>query len=72
MSVMTIAVAVFDVAEQDTYLLCSDGLYRELADSDLLEELGGEVLQDIAAKLLERCLLGAARDNVSFVVARQQ
>ena len=69
---LNLDVAVFDVAEQDTYLLCSDGLYRELADSDLLEELGGEVLQDIATRLLELCLLGAARDNVSFVVARQQ
>jgi len=69
---LNLDVAVFDIAEQDTYLLCSDGLYRELADSDLLEELAGEALQNVAEKLLERCLLGAARDNVSFVVARQQ
>ena len=63
-------VAVFDVDPKDTYLLCSDGLYRELGPSELAEALQGESPHEIAERLLGRCLETAARDNVSLIVAR--
>ncbi len=69
---LNLDIAVFDITTQDTYLLCSDGLYRELQETDLAEELREESLEAIAAQLLNRCLVGAARDNVSFVVVRPQ
>lgn len=65
-------VAVFDVDARDTYLLCSDGLYRELERNELVAELGADGLEEIARRLLARCLAGAARDNVSLVIARPQ
>ncbi len=65
-------VAVFDVDARDTYLLCSDGLYRELERDELVAELHADGLDEIAQRLLERCLAGAARDNVSLVIARPQ
>jgi protein phosphatase len=65
-------VAVFDVELRDTYLLCSDGLYRELDRAELVDELRADGLDEIAHGLLQRCLAGAARDNVSLVIARPE
>jgi len=67
---LSLDVAVFDVRCGDTLLLCSDGLYRELDNVALKEILAGDAVQDVARRLLDRALAGAARDNVSVVVAR--
>ena len=67
---LNLDVAVFDVGPDDTYLLCSDGLYREVDDAALLNQLQGNGLQEVADGLLQMCLDGAARDNVSLVLAR--
>ena len=67
---LTLDVAVFDVSRGDTLLLCSDGLYREMDDAALTRVLSGERLDEVVSRLLTRCLAGAARDNVSLVVAR--
>ncbi len=64
-------VAVFDVQQGDTLLLCSDGLYRELN----LQQLECALQQDVESAvntLMRDCLLGEARDNVSIVVARAE
>lgn len=64
-------VAVFDVAPADTYLLCSDGLYREVDHATLAEQLGAP--PEVAAEaLLERCLAGAALDNISLIIVRSE
>jgi len=65
-------IAVFDVDPNDTYLLCSDGLYRELETTELVDELQHKALGDIVDRLLRKCLEGDARDNVSIVVARPE
>jgi protein phosphatase len=67
---LNLDVAVFDVLCGDTLLLCSDGLYRELDNVALKDILAGDSVEDIAQRLLDRALAGAARDNVSVVVAR--
>ncbi len=67
---LNLDIAVFDVQPEDTFLLCSDGLYREVGLGDLRSSLTGEAVDDIARELLAYCLASAARDNVSLVVAR--
>lgn len=67
---LSLDVAVFDVDCGDTLLLCSDGLYREIDEKTLCRVLAGEALDEIAEGLLNRCLTGAAKDNVSLVIAR--
>ncbi|MGE0622952.1 MAG: PP2C family serine/threonine-protein phosphatase [Pseudomonadales bacterium] len=67
---LSLDVAVFDVAVGDTLLLCSDGLYRELDEAALKQILAGDAIHEVARRLLDRALAGAARDNVSLVVAR--
>ena len=68
---LNLDVVIFDVQPDDTFLLCSDGLYRELELTDLQQQLSGELLDEVAQTLLEKCLEGPARDNVSLVLARQ-
>jgi serine/threonine protein phosphatase PrpC len=61
-------VAVFDVRPGDTFLLCSDGLYRELSDSEIANLLVDGTVQQRVEWLIEASLARGARDNVSTVV----
>jgi protein phosphatase len=61
---------MFDVAEGDTFLLCSDGLYNEVGTQELLAAMEASDIWQGADHLLQLCLSRAARDNVTFVVAR--
>lgn len=61
--------AVFDVEPHDTFLLCSDGLYREVTLDDMHQCLSGNSPELMANQLLELALDSPARDNVSIVVA---
>ena len=60
-------VVVFDLEAGDRFLLCSDGLYRELGQADIEGQLEGE-MDDVADQLMQMCLNGVAQDNVSLVV----
>jgi protein phosphatase len=61
-------VAVFDVRVGDIFLLCSDGLYRELSDREIASLLHGGSVQERVESLIEASLARGARDNVSTVV----
>jgi len=63
-------VAVFDLQPADTLLLCTDGLYREVVDSEIAEILSQANLEIAATELVELALSRPARDNVSFLVLR--
>lgn len=60
----------FGIVDRDTYLLCSDGLYNEVSDGDILATMCAENIWQSAEQLLRLCLDSGARDNVSFVIAR--
>jgi len=64
-------VAVFDVRPADVFLLCSDGLYRELSDQEIRAALSADDPDVCAPSLIEASLARGARDNVSVVVARR-
>ncbi len=64
-------IIAFDVQPQDVYLLCSDGLYREVLRDEIHQILGNEEPVERTAKtLLNLALERGARDNVSVIVAR--
>jgi protein phosphatase len=65
-------VAVFDICLGDTFLLCSDGLYRELNHQQISDLLGSDSVQESATQLLAQCLARGARDNVSVVISRRE
>jgi type VI secretion system protein ImpM len=52
----------------DRYLLCSDGLTRELSDAEIAVALAAPDVQSCARKLIDATLRAGARDNVTVVV----
>lgn len=52
----------------DRYLLCSDGLTRELSDAEIAVAMAGPDVQSCARKLIDATLRAGARDNVTVVV----
>jgi serine/threonine protein phosphatase PrpC len=52
----------------DRYLLCSDGLTRELNDRQIAAAMAGTDVQACAKALIDATLRAGARDNVTVVV----
>lgn len=52
----------------DRYLLCSDGVYKELADTELARLLATEDASGACRALMKQALAGPCNDNVSVVV----
>jgi len=77
-NVITRAIGVADVleldsemltlAEDDIFLLCSDGLYRELDDNTIKDCLALGDCRQSCDTLIESALARRARDNVSVIV----
>ncbi len=63
-------IAVFDLESTDTLLLCTDGLYREVADCEIGKILTQPDLEVAASELIELALSRPARDNISFLALR--
>jgi protein phosphatase len=60
----------FDIQLDDTYLLCSDGLYNEVDGEEILTAMRSGDIWQSSHQLLNLCLSRRARDNVSFIIAR--
>jgi serine/threonine protein phosphatase PrpC len=58
------------LADDDAYLLCTDGLYRELSTSTLNRSLQRKNPGKTCDKLIGLALAGECRDNVSAVVVQ--
>ncbi|MBL3591516.1 MAG: serine/threonine-protein phosphatase [gamma proteobacterium endosymbiont of Lamellibrachia anaximandri] len=57
----------------DLYLLCSDGLNKEVADPEIGQILAMQLLpRDYCQRLIDLALERGARDNVTVVVARAE
>jgi type VI secretion system protein ImpM len=59
----------FEAEADDRYILCSDGLVKEVNDQEIEEILQREKSRDSASHLIELALQRGARDNVTVVVA---
>jgi serine/threonine protein phosphatase PrpC len=57
-----------ELRDGDRYLLCSDGVYKELGDGDLALHLAGQDVSGACKSLMSRVLAGRCTDNVSVVV----
>ena len=61
----------FEMQPEDVYLLCSDGLYREVLRDEIHQILGNEEPAEQTAKtLMNLALERGARDNVTIIVVR--
>lgn len=61
-----------DVQDGDTFLLCSDGLYRYVSDPEIQQFLGLGDCMRACTGLVERALESAARDNITAIVVRAE
>jgi len=63
-------VQLYELRNDDRFLICSDGLYRELPDSALAQYLAKKNPEKACAALLEQALSGECRDNVSAIIVQ--
>ena len=59
-----------ELKHRDRYLLCSDGLYKELADDQLAAHLAANDPEGACRALLKQALGGVCNDNVSAVTVQ--
>lgn len=65
---LALDVVTHDLAAGDKYLLCSDGLYRDVSEMEMAGVLGNSDAQEACDALMSRALLYGARDNVTVIV----
>ncbi|MBM0106713.1 serine/threonine-protein phosphatase [Steroidobacter sp. S1-65] len=57
-----------ELRNKDRYLLCSDGLYRELSENDMAQHLTANDPEGACKALMKQALGGPCSDNVSVIV----
>jgi protein phosphatase len=55
----------------DAFILCSDGLWDQVSESQMVMVLSELEAQPAARKLIEMAMTGQAPDNVSVIIARR-
>ena len=69
---LEVDVNAFPIQRGDIFLLCSDGLYKELSDSEIRKIIKKTPYNKTQDKLLEDCLSREAKDNVSLIVVKAE
>jgi len=67
---LEVETGVHDLEDGDLFLLCTDGLYKEVEEKELDELLARGDAAEAANRLVDLTLSRGARDNVSVVVVR--
>lgn len=62
--------AFYDLKDGDTFLVCSDGLYKEVEEKELDDLLRRGEPHEVATRLVDLTLSRGARDNVTVIVVR--
>ncbi|HTU66921.1 MAG TPA: PP2C family serine/threonine-protein phosphatase [Steroidobacteraceae bacterium] len=57
-----------ELRDKDRFLLCSDGLYREVGETDVIRHLAKHDPKQACEGLIQQALSGTCADNVSVVV----
>ncbi|MGV6809095.1 MAG: PP2C family protein-serine/threonine phosphatase [bacterium] len=58
----------YDLQENDRFLLCSDGLYKELSEQDMLSIISNQTVDKGVRALMAKTMQRGARDNVSSLL----
>ncbi|PVV06252.1 MAG: hypothetical protein B6D77_16275 [gamma proteobacterium symbiont of Ctena orbiculata] len=61
---------IFEPCDGDLFLLCSDGLNKEVSDAEIAETLGSYTFQEALQRLFDLAMERGARDNVTLVLAQ--
>jgi serine/threonine protein phosphatase PrpC len=65
---LTLDLELRELREKDRFLICSDGLYREVSEADMTRHLAKPEPQQACEGLIQQALSGPCSDNVSVVV----
>lgn len=65
-------VTLVELRAGDLYLLCSDGLYGALEESEIAQHLSSGNVEAATHNLIERSLQAGARDNVTVIAVKIQ
>lgn len=57
------------VEDDDYYLLCSDGLYRDVSEDEIVEIIQNHPIEDVCTQLVERALKHGGSDNITAVIS---
>ena len=60
----------FDILPGDRFLLCSDGMYAYLDETELPKQLADGEVKDVPKKLVDLANTGGGHDNITAVVLR--
>lgn len=63
---------LIELQDNDTFLLCSDGLYKEISDQEIYEVMNSLPPNLIADELMKLSLDRGARDNVSIICVKAE
>lgn len=69
-SLLELDVNYFELEDDDTFLLCSDGLNKEVSDDEISDIMNSENCIDITKNLLDLTLKRGARDNVTVIATK--
>ena len=61
---------IFELAHDDCFVLCSDGLDKELAEEDIAHIVAAEPIEQMSNALVDLALERGAQDNVTVVCVR--
>jgi protein phosphatase len=64
---LKVDVEIFELEHEDTYVLCSDGLDKEVPESDIVDVVMREQPEVLSTQLVEEALERGARDNVTVI-----
>lgn len=68
---MEIDIKIDEIQHGDSFLLCSDGLYREVSEAEMIHLMSrGDDCASITKNLLDSALNNGARDNVTVSVVQ--
>lgn len=62
----------FDIIPGDSFLLCSDGLYEYLDDSDIAKALALPEVRDVPGQLIEAANTRGGKDNITALVIQTE
>jgi len=65
---LTLDLELRELRDKDRFLLCSDGLYREASEADIIRHMAKPEPQQACEGLINQALSGQCADNVSVVV----
>jgi len=65
-----LSVGIEETENEDIYILCSDGLYRDISDAELLQLSESEDVSTICENMMRVALSREAKDNVTVIITK--